>query len=118
MLGSCPKSRDIASMCGRFTLTLSTQAVVEAFQISNGAEIAALHLEALRPRYNIAPTQEALIVKSQERERILNLARWGFVPSGAADLSVGAKMINARSETVFTRPGFSRSVRLRRCLVP
>jgi len=80
-------------------------------------------------RYNIAPTQPVLTVRdggadgspaapgrAGQREAVL--ARWGLVPGWADDVSIGARMINARSETVAEKPGFRGAVRYRRCLVP
>lgn len=98
-------------MCGRFgvereyvQLALRYQAVVKA--VDPG------------PRYNIAPTDPVPVVLAHEGERYLTHHRWGLVPSWAKDLSVGARMINARSETVATRPAFRDSLVARRCLIP
>jgi putative SOS response-associated peptidase YedK len=92
-----------------------------------------------QPRYNIAPTQTAPVVRAasltknhhandersgdqhRSREhaaRELVQLRWGLVPSWATDLSIGSRMINARSETVADKPAFRAAVRKRRCLVP
>ena len=73
----------------------------------------------LRPRYNIAPSQEAAIVKTgPEGERELAMADFGLVPNWADDPKVGYKMINARGETVDRLPSFREAYRKRRCLVP
>jgi putative SOS response-associated peptidase YedK len=51
-------------------------------------------------------------------ERVLELRRWGLVPHWTKDAAVGARLINARVESVLERPAFREAVRKRRCLVP
>ena len=101
-------------MCGRFTLRASTSALAEQF----GA-IADIVLE---PRFNIAPSQPIAVVRirpgSTAPQRELTQLRWGLVPSWAKDLSIGNRMINARSESVADKPAFRAAIRRRRCLVP
>jgi putative SOS response-associated peptidase YedK len=73
----------------------------------------------LKPRYNIAPTQKVLIVRTGEAASpVFSTARWGLVPSWAKDIKIGARMINARAETVAEKPAFRSAVRRRRCLIP
>lgn len=95
-------------MCGRYTLTSPHDAVADHFGTGTAP--------ALAPRYNLAPTQESLIVTSSgSGETAAGRANWGFA------LSQGGKsrlVINARSETVASRPAFRESFRKRRCLVP
>ena len=69
------------------------------------------------PRFNIAPTQDVLGVVEDDNGRGAMWFRWGLVPPGAKSLSVGAKMINARAETIFKRSAFARAVLERRCLI-
>ena len=71
----------------------------------------------LKPRFNICPTQAALCVRQQESGLKLDGLRWGLVPFWAKDLKVGARMINARSETVASKPAFRAAFKSRRCLV-
>jgi putative SOS response-associated peptidase YedK len=98
-------------MCGRFTLTRSAAEVAEHFGLSAAPR--------LRPRYNLAPTQEAPVVRLRSRgDEVLELRRWGLVPRWAKDVAVGARMINARVESVAERPAFREALRRRRCLVP
>ncbi len=98
-------------MCGRFTLRTRPQAVVEAFEL--------LEYPDLTPRYNIAPTQAVATVRydAERQGRICVWQRWGLVPKWAADLSIGNRMINARGETVGTKPAFRQAFVARRCLV-
>jgi putative SOS response-associated peptidase YedK len=98
-------------MCGRFTLTRSAAEIAEHFGLGDLPEFA--------PRFNVAPTQAAPIVRVRSTgERILERRRWGLVPPWAKDVAMGARMINARVESVAERPAFRDALRRRRCLVP
>jgi putative SOS response-associated peptidase YedK len=70
------------------------------------------------PRYNIAPGQPVPVVIEADGGRRLRGMRWGLVPSWATDPKVGFRSINARSETVSTRPAFRAAFKRRHCLVP
>lgn len=72
------------------------------------------------PRYNIAPTQPAAVVRQHPTEPIrkLSMLRWGLIPSWVKDSSTAASMINVRSETASTKPAFSDALKHRRCLIP
>lgn len=99
-------------MCGRY------------FQGRDPAELAD-YLDApgpppnLAPSWNVAPTQDAPVVRRHPETgtRHLGALRWGLVPRWAGDVSVGARMINARAETVAEKPAFRDAYRRRRCLV-
>lgn len=97
-------------MCGRYRLT-----AVDRIQERLGLEDPEVEL---RPRYNIAPSQPVPIARQIDGLRILSMALWGLVPFWAKDLSMGYKMINARSETVMQKPAFKQSFARRRCLIP
>lgn len=96
-------------MCGRFSLATDPGALFEEFGLHPPAD--------WRPRYNVAPTQDVLAVGMGRAGRRMGVLRWGLVPPWAPDPSVGSRMINARSETVATRPAFRDAFRYRRCLV-
>ncbi len=99
-------------MCGRYALMSSTELLVELFRLAGGAA----HLE---PRYNIAPTQTAPVIRvSRDGERRMEMFRWGLVPYWAKSLDVGARAINARSESAAEKPLYREAFRRRRCLVP
>jgi putative SOS response-associated peptidase YedK len=100
------------TMCGRFTLHASPEAIAEQF----GVEAP----EQLADRYNIAPTQPVAIVRLDRSAtgREWTHVHWGLIPSWAKDPSMGAKMINARGETVAEKPSFRAALKRRRCLVP
>jgi putative SOS response-associated peptidase YedK len=98
-------------MCGRFTLTRSAAEIAAHFELGS--------LPELGPRFNVAPTQQAPIVRVRSSGvRVLENRRWGLVPPWAKDVAVGARMINARVESVAERPAFREALRRRRCLVP
>ena len=79
-------------------------------------------LERLDADYNVAPTKRVYIVVDRERadvrERSLEVARWGLVPSWAKDPSIGSRLVNARAETLAEKPSFRAAFAKRRCLVP
>src|SRR5688500_11234542 len=101
-------------MCGRYATTRSSAELSELFEALDeaGSELLA--------DYNVAPTDPAPIVRVSQRVggRVLSMARWGLVPPWAPDLRGGARMINARAETVATSSAFAPSFARRRCLVP
>ena len=71
----------------------------------------------LKPRYNIAPTQEAPVIVQANGKRTLELFRWGLIPWWAKDPAIGNRMINARAETLAEKPAFKNLLGKRRCLV-
>ena len=71
----------------------------------------------LKPRYNIAPTQEAPVIVQAAGKRTLELFRWGLIPWWANDPAIGNRMINARAETLAEKPVFKQLLVGRRCLV-
>lgn len=98
-------------MCGRFDL--GDQAVAALF-----VELG-LPVPELRSRFNIAPTQTIFAVR-RDASRKLEVARlrWGLIPSWAKDASIGYRTLNARGETVASKPAFRSAFKSRRCLVP
>ena len=99
-------------MCGRFTLRTPSNLLVEHFLL--GAEA------TLRPRYNIAPTQPVAVVRRRDPDgtRELSLLRWGLIPSWSRGPDSRYAMINARWETVESKPAYRLPFRQRRCIVP
>ncbi|MHA1563790.1 MAG: SOS response-associated peptidase [Alphaproteobacteria bacterium] len=96
-------------MCGRYSLTTPAEAVMALFRLPPGPNLPA--------RYNIAPTQEVPVVRLVEGAHAMAYMRWGLVPPWAEDPRVGARMINARAESVGTRTAYREAYRHRRCLV-
>jgi putative SOS response-associated peptidase YedK len=98
-------------MCGRFALIIDASLLADVFEVDPPRE--------LKPRFNIAPTQTVPIVRTgEDASRECALVRWGLVPSWAKDEKMGARMINARGETVAEKPSFRSAIKSRRCLIP
>ncbi len=101
-------------MCGRFTLIVPTYEVLaQALGIVPNAEQAALY----RPRYNVAPTDPHWVLRLRHHTRELVGARWGLVPSWSKRVDQGGRPINARAESIETKPVFRDSFARRRCVV-
>ncbi len=96
-------------MCGRYTVSNPGEILPELLGHDRHPEFAA--------RYNVAPTQEAPVVVATPEGRVARAMRWGLVPYWAEDPSAGPQMINARAETVASRPAYRDSFARRRCLV-
>lgn len=97
-------------MCGRFALYSDPFTLARRFEADA--------LPELRPRYNVAPSQNIPIVREEGEKRRFALARWGLIPHWAKDVKIGYSMINARAETVASKPAFRNAFRHRRCLIP
>jgi putative SOS response-associated peptidase YedK len=100
-------------MCGRYATTRSDtdlSILFDAVNVTDGFE----------PSWNVAPTDPVPVVRESQRRaaRVLDMAKWGLVPPWVTDPRAGARMINARAETVATTPAFAPSFAKRRCLVP
>jgi putative SOS response-associated peptidase YedK len=100
-------------MCGRFVSARKRLELLEEFAATRDAVAA-----DRQPDYNVAPTKRIYTVLEHKDERELRLVRWGLVPTWAKDTSAGARLINARSETVAVKPSFRAAFAKRRCLIP
>ncbi len=100
-------------MCGRYTLS-------DIDRVEDFLEVDESHIppQARSPRFNIAPTETAPVLRVRKTRRVLDLARWGLVPVWAKDPAIGSKLINARAETIASKPSYRDAFRHRRCLVP
>jgi putative SOS response-associated peptidase YedK len=98
-------------MCGRFARYSLSRELERYFN----AHPAAFEIQ---PSYNVAPAQEIPVIIQQEGERHIKKRHWGLVPFWAKDISIGSKMINARVETVASKPAFKAALKQRRCLIP
>ena len=121
-------------MCGRYAATANPDELVLELEVEEDrtGEPSRSILKnpqdppAGRPDHNMAPTKQAPVVLARApREdrtaaavRQLRLLTWGLVPSWSKDPGGGARMINARAETVATKPAYARALAARRCLVP
>ena len=100
-------------MCGRYSQTTDLENFVAKLNIS-GSKVS-----KLIPRYNIAPSQEAaVIIQEKDEQPSIEMLKWGLVPSWAKDPAIGNRMINARAETLTTKPSFRSPLRKQRCLIP
>lgn len=97
-------------MCGRFVLYSSSATVAVTFSLDN-------ELELTQARYNIAPTQDIVIVRQDGEGRLGEMARWGLIPSWSKEIGK-CSTINARAETVSEKPMFRDPFRHHRCLIP
>src|SRR5215471_1031154 len=100
-------------MCGRYLLKATESELRALFGFIERPNLAA--------RYNIAPTQEAPVIRQRREpkgERTIQNLRWGLIPASAKDPKAGPPLINARAETLLEKPSFQGAFRRRRCLVP
>ena len=99
-------------MCGRFTITHPNEALAALFDAVPGNDLPDA------PRFNICPTNAVAVVTSAGSGRRLQAMRWGLIPPWFKAPNDGPLIINARSDTVATKPAFRESVRQRRCIIP
>lgn len=106
-------------MCGRYatfgpvSLSRAAKEVLADLEVDLISEI-----HQREDQFNIAPTQRALVMAQGAHGYEVKALRWGLIPSWSTDPKMGAKMINARAETVATKPAFRSAFKKRRCLVP
>jgi putative SOS response-associated peptidase YedK len=96
-------------VCGRFTLRYSAREIAEQFALDSVPDLV--------PRYNVAPTQQVLVIRLHDGTRHGSWLRWGLIPSWADDPAIGNRLLNARSETVAEKPAFRSAFKRSRCLV-
>lgn len=99
-------------MCGRFAITLPHDAMARAFAAQPANDLPSV------PDYNVCPTNSVTCVTAGSGTRLLAQMRWGFIPHWYKHESDGPLLINARAETIATKPAFADAVRARRCLIP
>jgi putative SOS response-associated peptidase YedK len=95
-------------MCGRFSFAFTENIIEEHYGFS---------ASVLTPRYNCAPSQMLATITNQN-PGTFSFLKWGFIPSWSKDISIGYKMINAKAETITTKPAFRNSLQTKRCLIP
>lgn len=98
-------------MCGRYHFQGSVEALQDALDLSPKPPPG-------QPRYNIAPSQSAPVIRATATGYELTLLQWGLVPHWAKDRKAVKPQINARSETVHEKPFFRDAFRSGRCLIP
>lgn len=97
-------------MCGRFCCACSKEKIADRL----GVDVDPAQYNIT---YNAAPTQNLGVVTNELPTRLSSL-RWGLIPNWATDKSIGAKMINARVETLHEKPSFRKLLEKRRCIIP
>ena len=101
-------------MCGRFTQKLTWREIHDLYGLLTNAPP-----DNMRPRWNGAPTQDFAACRvNGEGARSVSRLRWGLIPFWAKDAKIGSRLINARAETVDSKPAFRAAFKSRRCLVP
>ena len=116
-------------MCGRYAASADVDRLVEIFEIDEvadqpGPDSPRPHAWN-RPRYNIAPSDDVAAVLQRpggadhdhSARRLVGM-HWGLVPSWSNRPTTGFRMINARVETVASKPAFRQAFVRRRCLLP
>ena len=98
-------------MCGRKTLTKDMKSIIEELAVDEWE-----NPEDFHPSYNITPTQTSPILIYDNGSKV-KMMKWGLIPHWAKDESIGAKLINARSETLTEKPSFQNLVSKNRCIV-
>jgi len=99
-------------MCGRYTLRAKLNLLLDEFaaEMADGLE--------WDPRYNIPPTASVPAIRLTEGKRELVKLKWGLIPSWSKDAKIAFSTINARADTVATKPAFRTAYKKRRCLIP
>jgi putative SOS response-associated peptidase YedK len=99
-------------VCGRYASSRDARDLASAFEVEEPPE------QVLPPSWNVAPTDPVYAVLQRGDVRLLKVVRWGLVPSWAKDAKGAARLINARRETVTSKPAFRAAYARRRCLLP
>ena len=102
-------------MCGRFTFALSIEDIKR--YISQRFDIFDIDQSLLAPRYNIAPSQQVVTLIHDGNKYRLGTLKWGLVPPFAKNQKIGYSLINAKAETIASKPSFKPSFENRRCLI-
>lgn len=102
----------MGAMCGRYASSRDARDLASVFEVAEPPE------QVLPPSWNVAPTDPVYAVVQRDGARQLRVLRWGLVPPWSKDAKGAARMINARHETLTSKPAFRSAYARRRCLVP
>ena len=98
-------------MCGRYVLFTCSEELISYFGLDSST--------GYGPHYNIAPSASVPVIRqSPQGQRVADLLRWGLIPNWSKDPMVGARLNNARAESITEKPSFRSAYRQRRCLIP
>jgi putative SOS response-associated peptidase YedK len=99
-------------VCGRFALFASPELLVEYFALTESEP------SSLAPHYNVTPGQDIAAARiDRDGKRRLVALRWGLVPFWAKDASIGRRLVNARLDSLASKPAFREALTRRRCLI-
>lgn len=99
-------------MCGRYVSVSSPTILAERFKVEQ------VRVTETEHNYNVTPRAEVPVVAESHGERVLDLVRWGLVPSWAKDIKIGDRLINARADKLAASNAYKRAFARRRCIVP
>ncbi|MER2092481.1 MAG: SOS response-associated peptidase, partial [Saccharopolyspora rectivirgula] len=99
-------------MCGRYVVASEPVQLAERFAAVDRTD------GAVRVDYNVTPTKTVPIVVERGGQRTIRPVRWGLIPTWAKQADSGPPLINARAETLTSKPSFAESAARRRCLMP
>ena len=102
----------VALMCGRFAINTPSDLIAQLFDAAPSNDLPTV------PNFNVCPTTNVHVVKSDEGGRKLEAMRWGFLPHWYKSPTDGPLLINARAETIAQKPAFKAACRERRCIIP
>jgi len=106
-------------MCGRFIQYSHPEVYAVSFDLDLGPASEERPVDQFRPRYNLAPSQDALVIRLRpDGSRYLQPLRWGLIPFWSKGPDHRYQMINARAETLVHKPAYRAAFRQRRCIVP
>ncbi|HEV2461631.1 MAG TPA: SOS response-associated peptidase [Ktedonobacterales bacterium] len=94
-------------MCGRYEV-IDGKRVYSRFKVAQP-------MLPIPDNRDVRPTQQVVVLQT---DHVLSLMQWGLVPAWARDPHIGSKMINARAETIASKPSFKRPLRYQRCIIP
>ena len=98
-------------MCGRFGLFVTPEVLEEYFALDD-------LVAAVAPRYNLTPGRAVAVVRERDGRRSLDALQWGLIPFWAKEATIGRKLVNARLDSIATKPAYREAWQRRRCLIP
>ena len=98
-------------MCGRYTITGDLADLEKLVRFI-------CRVVDFKPRYNLAPRQQAPVLVSENNQTVLKSMRWGLIPPWSKDETIGDKLTNARADTITEKPSYRKPFERQRCLIP